>query len=79
MKVNNDSAICIFLSEGNAGNGTEKRRVLCPTLTSSPAFMLVTVTLLKKPGEVQDLDKEQTVCHLTPNGITGYSSATDKE
>lgn len=79
MKVNNDTAICICLSEGNAGNGTEKRRVLRPTLMSSPAFMPVTVPLLKKPDEVQDLDKKHTVCHLTPNGITGYSSATDKE
>ena len=42
---------------------------------SAPAFMPVTCHS-KKPDKVQDLDKKQTVCHLIPNRIIGYSSAT---
>lgn len=48
MKVKNDTAVCICLSEGNAGNGTEKWRVLCPTLMSAPAFMPVTCHSVKE-------------------------------
>ena len=61
-------------SGGGYGNTQGREKAVHET-----NYQPVTVPLLKKPDEVQDLDKKHTVCHLTPNGITGYSSATDKE